>query len=121
MSIRMRHTRSHTRNRRGHHKLTAPRMSVDKETGSTHLRHRVDMATGMYRGKKVIDVGAITQKKATKMVKKMVKSGQLKRKEDDASIAKVDKKKEKQQKKPKALVKPRAARRTATSSNSKAG
>jgi len=121
MSIRMRHTRSHTRNRRGHHKLTAPRMSVDKETGSTHLRHRVDMATGMYRGKKIIDIGARAQKDAAKMVKKMVKSGQLKMKDgSETKLPKVDKKDTKV-KKVKAIAKPRAARRVATASSSKAG
>lgn len=62
----MRHTRAHTRNRRSHHALKAIQTSVDKETGSTHLRHRVDMATGMYKGKKVIDVLQKVEKKIAK-------------------------------------------------------
>jgi hypothetical protein len=33
------------------------------KTGSTHLRHRVDMKTGMYNGKKVLDVVAKVAKK----------------------------------------------------------
>lgn len=54
----MRHTKSHTANRRSHHALTAPKHVTDVKTGSTHLRHRVDMKTGIYNGKKVIDVVA---------------------------------------------------------------
>lgn len=56
MVNRMRHTRGHTRNRRSHHALTSPRLSRDSQTGSFHLRHRVDMTTGMYRGRKVLEV-----------------------------------------------------------------
>lgn len=51
----MRHTRAHTRNRRSHHALSAPALTVDKEAG-IHLRHRVSPETGMYRGRQVIDV-----------------------------------------------------------------
>lgn len=53
MSIRMRHTKGHTGKRRSHHGLKSPRLTRDTETDSYHLRHRVDMKTGMYRGKKV--------------------------------------------------------------------
>ena len=47
----MRHTRSHTRNRRSHHALTENGSVIDKETGNLRQAHRVDEATGMYRGK----------------------------------------------------------------------
>lgn len=60
MSIRMRHTKGHTGNRRSHHALKGPRLTLDKETNSYHLRHRVDMNTGMYRGKKVLGVSKAT-------------------------------------------------------------
>jgi ribosomal protein L32 len=63
----MRHTKSHTANRRSHHALEAPKFTLDAKTGSMHLRHRVDMATGMYKGKKVIDVTAKAVKKAKKI------------------------------------------------------
>ncbi len=59
----MRHTKSHTANRRSHHALTAPKHVTDEKTGSTHLRHRIDMKTGMYKGKKVIDIVAKATKK----------------------------------------------------------
>lgn len=53
MSIRMRHTRGHTNNRRSHHALTATNVIADKETGALRLPHRIDEATGMYRGKQI--------------------------------------------------------------------
>ncbi|MDE1919727.1 MAG: 50S ribosomal protein L32 [Patescibacteria group bacterium] len=53
MSIRMRHTRGHTGNRRSHHALTATKAVADKESGNLRLPHRLDEATGMYRGKQI--------------------------------------------------------------------
>lgn len=76
MSSRMRATRSKTRKRRSHHGLKAPRLSRDKETGSVHLRHRVDMKTGMYRGKKIFDAEAIALKKAERARRKKEERGE---------------------------------------------
>lgn len=53
MSVRMRHTRSHTRNRRSHHALVGVKVVKDKETGNLRLPHRVDEVTGMYRGRQI--------------------------------------------------------------------
>lgn len=53
MSIRMRHTKGHTRNRRSHHALEAMTIVKDKESGNLRLPHRVDEATGVYRGKQI--------------------------------------------------------------------
>ena len=53
MSIRMRHTRGHTANRRSHHALTATKAVKDKESGNLRLPHSVDEKTGMYRGKQI--------------------------------------------------------------------
>ncbi len=50
----MRHTRSHTRNRRSHHALVAASVVTDKESGNLRLPHRLDEATGMYRGKQIV-------------------------------------------------------------------
>lgn len=58
----MKITRGKTGSRRSHHGLTAPRLSHDKETDSTHKRHHVDLATGMYRGKKVFEPKVKTPK-----------------------------------------------------------
>ena len=62
MVIRMRHTRAHTGNRRSHHALKTAANTITEEG----QRHRVDMKTGMYRGRQVIDV----TKKAIKNAKK---------------------------------------------------
>lgn len=70
MSVRMRHTRGHTRNRRSHHKLTEPRLTKDSETGELHVRHRVNMTTGRYRGRVVVDVARQEEKKAEKARRK---------------------------------------------------
>lgn len=50
----MRHTRSHTRNRRSHHALVAGAVVTDKESGALRLPHRLDESTGMYRGKLIV-------------------------------------------------------------------
>jgi large subunit ribosomal protein L32 len=62
MTVRMRHTRAHTRNRRSHHALENPGITKDKETGSIAMRHRVSPTTGEYKGKQVIKVKPKKQK-----------------------------------------------------------
>ncbi|MBI2048076.1 MAG: 50S ribosomal protein L32 [Parcubacteria group bacterium] len=66
MVVRMRHTRSHTRNRRSHHKLEAPAFSLCGKCGAQHIRHRVCSSCGTYRGRVVLNVA----KKALKKEKK---------------------------------------------------
>ncbi|MBX4206325.1 50S ribosomal protein L32 [Candidatus Parcubacteria bacterium] len=65
MVVRMRHTRSHTRNRRSHHALAKPALSKD-ESGNPHLRHRMSATTGSYRGRKVVDLTVKLEKRAAK-------------------------------------------------------
>lgn len=62
----MRHTRAHTKNRRSHHKAEAQKTVVDKETQVPHLRHRVCLETGRYKGNKVIDIVSDIEKKTKK-------------------------------------------------------
>ncbi|ABE58951.1 MULTISPECIES: 50S ribosomal protein L32 [Chromohalobacter] len=50
-----RKTRSKRGMRRSHDALSAPTLSQDKETGTTHRRHHV-APDGFYRGRKVVDV-----------------------------------------------------------------
>lgn len=64
MSIRMRHTRGHTNNRRSHHALKSTNIVKDKESGNLRLPHHLDEVTGMYRGKQIF-----TPKVKTKTVK----------------------------------------------------
>ncbi|KKT86207.1 MAG: hypothetical protein UW83_C0001G0018 [Parcubacteria group bacterium GW2011_GWD1_44_9] len=68
MTVRMRHTRSHTQNRRSHHALAKPALSKD-ELGNFHLRHRLSKVSGTYRGRKIIDLTAKLEKKAKKLNK----------------------------------------------------
>lgn len=50
----MRHTSSHTKNRRSHHALKNRLIVKDKESGALRLPHRLDESTGMYRGKQIL-------------------------------------------------------------------
>lgn len=61
MVIRMRHTRSHTANRRSHHALKAPNLSLCKNCGSEHRPHHMCLNCGFYKGRVVIDL--LTKKK----------------------------------------------------------
>ena len=56
MGSRMRKNKSQRDQRRSQLHAKLPRLSTDTETGSVHLRHRVDLKTGMYRGRQVLNV-----------------------------------------------------------------
>lgn len=90
MVVRMRHTRAHSANRRSHHALKGNTITLDKETGAPHLRHRVSRATGKYRGKQVLNLvdrvakaqaqkAGAAVKKAKKAVKKTTKKAAKKK------------------------------------------
>ncbi len=66
MVVRMRHTRAHTANRRSHHALKGQRFSKCAKCGADHLRHRVCLACGTYKGKEVINVLAKVNKRTAK-------------------------------------------------------
>ena len=66
MVNRMRATRSHRGNRRAHHALEEARVTVDKKTGQAHLRHRMNLDTGEYRGRKILDMTPKVSKKVSK-------------------------------------------------------
>jgi ribosomal protein L32 len=66
MVVRMRHTRAHRDNRRSHHALENPSITKDVKSGVSHLRHRMSLQTGEYRGRKVVDVTAKLEKRAKK-------------------------------------------------------
>jgi large subunit ribosomal protein L32 len=51
-----RHSKSRTRQRRAHDALKTPQYQVDKDSGETKLPHRIDLKTGMYKGRQIIDV-----------------------------------------------------------------
>lgn len=56
MAVPKRKTTPSRRNmRRSHDALTAPTYVEDRDTGEPHRPHHVDLKTGMYRGRQVID------------------------------------------------------------------
>lgn len=70
MVVRMRSTRSHTGNRRSHHALKNPALTIDSKTGTVHLRHRASAITGKYKNLVVIDMDKKAEKKAKKTKEK---------------------------------------------------
>lgn len=64
MSIRMRHTRGHTGNRRSHHALSITKAVKDKESGNLRLPHRIDEVTGVYRGKRIFTPNVKSERKS---------------------------------------------------------
>lgn len=68
----MRETKGHTGNRRSHHKITAPRLSVCSNCKEYHKRHHACTSCGHYRGKPV----AVLNKKTAKQVDTQAESTQ---------------------------------------------
>jgi large subunit ribosomal protein L32 len=66
----MRHTRSHTRNRRAHHGLKDSVLSKCKKCGEPALPHSVCANCGVYKGREVIDVLKKLSKKERKKKEK---------------------------------------------------
>ena len=64
MVVRMRSTKSHRNHRRSHDGLSSPAVTMDKNTNVAHLRHRVSLVTGQYKGRVVIDMKKKLDKKA---------------------------------------------------------
>lgn len=70
MSVRMRHTRAHTANRRSHHALKEQVASLCPKCEAPYTRHTVCMNCGTYRGKEVIDVAARAERTAARAKRK---------------------------------------------------
>ncbi len=66
MVVHMRHTRSHTANRRSHHALKGARFETCAKCKQDHLMHRACPNCGTYRNRVVIDVAKKAMKKAKK-------------------------------------------------------
>jgi large subunit ribosomal protein L32 len=65
----MRHTRSHTANRRSHHALKAGTLQKC-ECGAIRVSHRACQSCGRYNGRVVVDLAAKAQAKAVKKTKR---------------------------------------------------
>ena len=50
-----RHSKARTRERRAHDALSVPQYYIDKDTGEAKVPHRVDLKTGTYKGRQIID------------------------------------------------------------------
>ncbi|HEY4498948.1 MAG TPA: 50S ribosomal protein L32 [Candidatus Paceibacterota bacterium] len=70
MVVRMRSTRGHTGNRRGHHALTEVRISGCPSCGTLQPRHRVCSNCGKYRGRTVLNLSLKASKKDKKQKEK---------------------------------------------------
>lgn len=77
MSVRMRSNKSHTGNRRAHHRVSEARLSVCDKCGADHVRHQMCPKCGVYRGREVIDVKSAFEKKEAKRKakKEMIRGG----------------------------------------------
>ena len=68
MVVRMRHTRSHTANRRSHHALVAQGL-VTCECGAKRVSHRACPVCGRYKGRVVVDLAAKAHAKSERKAK----------------------------------------------------
>ena len=50
-----RHSHSRTRQRRAHDALKVPQFYLDKDTGEAKLPHKVDAASGTYKGRQILE------------------------------------------------------------------
>ncbi|MCX6757671.1 MAG: 50S ribosomal protein L32 [Candidatus Nomurabacteria bacterium] len=62
----MRHTRSHTKNRRSHHALESKSFSKCSNCAVLKRKHTVCGSCGFYRGRNVLDMVKKTEKKQKK-------------------------------------------------------
>jgi large subunit ribosomal protein L32 len=69
MVVRMRHTRSHTANRRSHHALKARSLAIC-ECGAVRVPHRACAQCGRYRGRVVVDMAKKAQAKSVRKEKR---------------------------------------------------
>ena len=67
MVIRMRHNRSQTRQRRSHHALKAPTLSVCSNCKAEHRPHHMCLSCGFYNGRQVMDLVAEKAKRVARL------------------------------------------------------
>ena len=63
----MRHTRSHSANRRSHHALKEPTLSTCTHCGAQHRPHHMCLSCGYYNGRQVMDLEAEKSKREARI------------------------------------------------------
>ncbi|MBI2052816.1 MAG: 50S ribosomal protein L32 [Candidatus Ryanbacteria bacterium] len=76
MTVRMRHTRSHTGNRRSHHALKPKRFARCKQCSSPVLPHTSCANCGTYQGRQIVDVFKKLSKKERKQKEKELEAAE---------------------------------------------
>jgi len=74
MVVRMRHTKSHTANRRSHHALVSTGFTKCENCKTLKKQHTVCSSCGFYRGMKVLDLVKKMEKKQKKEKAKKAES-----------------------------------------------
>ena len=92
MSVRMRHTVSHTRNRRSHHALKEKRVNKCVKCGESVLPHTACLNCGTYKGRVMIDVLSKLTKKEKKLKEKELKDQEASQSDGNLDPAKLSQK-----------------------------
>ena len=80
MVVRMRHTRSQTRQTRSHHALRGVSLAVCSNCGAKKMKHTVCSSCGKYKGREILDVvGKAGRKAAKKEAKRKEETGVAKK------------------------------------------
>ncbi len=66
----MRHTRSHTANRRSHHALKTPTLATCSNCSAKHRPHHMCQECGHYKGRMVVDMAAKKKAREERMAAK---------------------------------------------------
>ncbi len=66
MTVRMRHTRAHTKNRRSHHAIETNPLAVCEKCNAPKVNHRICTTCGTYKGKVVLDKASKLEAKVKK-------------------------------------------------------